>query len=452
MALARNSRIAILGAGPAGLTVAHYLQQAGFESVTLFERHSDVGGKCCTAVDDQGLAYDMGAIELTSHDVNVLKIVEELNLELTSVADPIGIDPATGVQSPFSKVVFSGVSLTDLLSAVPKYYAALEKYEPNLGAPGFRDIPRELCLPFATWLERNGMGALKNGLLMPLTCYGYGALSHIPTPYALKYIDRRNFTVALEYAAIDALDSLLPPKWRIEPRWPKRLTKGFGNFAVELGRKLQAQGATINTGVRVDKIARGPGVTITFRDSGGEVRTEGFDVLVVAIPQLLDSLASMLTLSTEEEGLFKDVVVNHYATTRCRIDNLDYEVLLEVMSGDSVVDPRDRYPAQIFKAWKSSNICVAYTAALDPITADEVNENLAKNLSQMKMPLAEVFDTKVWDYFPHVGPEALAAGFYDRLDDIQGAQHTYWAGGLMNFELVENSTAWSRTLVDRFFA
>ena len=122
------------------------------------------------------------------------------------------------------------------------------------------------------------------------------------------------------------------------------------------------------------------------------------------------------------------------------------------MSGNNVVDPRDRYPAQILKAWKNSNVCVAYTAASDPITVEEINQNLAKNVAQMKMTLAEIIDTRVWDYFPHVGPEALAAGFYDKLDNIQGDQHTYWAGGLMNFELVENSTAWSPSLVERFFA
>jgi len=452
MPFSRDTRIAVLGAGPAGLTAAHYLQKAGFESVTLFEKRSDVGGKCCTAFDGQGLAYDMGAIELTSDYVNVLELVDELDLEMTSVADPMGIDPATGIQSPFSKIVFSGVSLADLLVAVPRYYEALAQYEPNLGDPGFRNIPPELCMPFATWLDRNGMGALKNGLLMPLTCYGYGALSHIPAPYALKYIDSRNFTIALEDAAIDGLDSLLPAKWRIEPGWPKRLTKGFGNFAAELAKKLAAGGATIHTGVTVSSIERGPAVKITFSNGGGAATTQVFDVLIVAIPQLLGSLSAVLSLSSDESDLFGNVVVNHYATTRCRIDNLDYELLLEVMSGNGVVDPRDRYPAQILKAWKNSNICVAYTAASAPITAEEVNENLAKNIAQIKMTLTEIIETRVWDYFPHVGSEALAAGFYDRLDNIQGDQHTYWAGGLMNFELVENSTAWSLSLVKRFFA
>jgi glycine/D-amino acid oxidase-like deaminating enzyme len=451
MAFARNTRVAIIGGGPAGLTAAHYLQEEGFVDVTIFERSAEVGGKCCTAVNAQGLAYDMGAIELTSDYLNVLEIVAQLGLSMTSVADPMGIDPVTRVQYPFGKVMFSGVSLPELLVAVPLYYEALEKYQPALGAPGFRNLPQEMCMPFATWLDGNGMGALKNGLLMPLTCYGYGALSRIPAPYALKYIDFRNFTVALENAAIDGLDHLLPPKWRIDPEWPKRLTLGFGHFAAELARTLESAGVKIRTGTLVSRIEREAGVRITSSRGSGEPVTEDFDVLIVAVPQLLPSLSAMLRLSIDETDLFKHVVVNHYATTRCRIDGLPYELLLEVMSGGNVVDPRDRYPAQILRAWTNSDICVAYTAASDPITADEVERNLTDNIRQMGMNLTEIIETRVWDYFPHVGPDALAAGFYDRLDNLQGESHTYWAGGLMNFELVENTTAWSRSIVERFF-
>jgi ribulose 1,5-bisphosphate synthetase/thiazole synthase len=35
---------------------------------------------------------------------------------------------------------------------------------------------------------------------------------------------------------------------------------------------------------------------------------------------------------------------------------------------------------------------------------------------------------------------------------VQGTRRTYYGGGLLNFELVENVTAWSKYLVDTWFS
>src|ERR1700727_2021153 len=40
----RNTRIVIVGAGMAGIAVAHVLKQAGFTNLTILEKGSDVGG------------------------------------------------------------------------------------------------------------------------------------------------------------------------------------------------------------------------------------------------------------------------------------------------------------------------------------------------------------------------------------------------------------------------
>ncbi len=41
----RNSRICIVGGGPAGLSLAMYLEKNGFDHYTIFERSGRVGGK-----------------------------------------------------------------------------------------------------------------------------------------------------------------------------------------------------------------------------------------------------------------------------------------------------------------------------------------------------------------------------------------------------------------------
>jgi len=56
-----------------------------------------------------------------------------------------------------------------------------------------------------------------------------------------------------------------------------------------------------------------------------------------------------------------------------------------------------------------------------------------------------------WRYFPHVGPEEMAAGYFDRIEAPQGQQNTYCAGSLLSFETVEDAVACSKKLVERFF-
>src|SRR4051794_37633337 len=72
-----DARIGIIGAGPAGLTVARALKQKGFRRVTVLERESRVGGKCSSFMLD-GRTYELGAVVLTPRYRNVLALAREL--------------------------------------------------------------------------------------------------------------------------------------------------------------------------------------------------------------------------------------------------------------------------------------------------------------------------------------------------------------------------------------
>jgi hypothetical protein len=57
-----------------------------------------------------------------------------------------------------------------------------------------------------------------------------------------------------------------------------------------------------------------------------------------------------------------------------------------------------------------------------------------------------------WAYFPHVPYAAVDAGFYRELEDLQGANRTFYCGGLLAFELVETIAEHSHWLVQTHFA
>ena len=51
--ISRDKRIAIVGAGPAGLSTALFLSKNGYHNVTVFEKLGRIGGLCDSiTVDD----------------------------------------------------------------------------------------------------------------------------------------------------------------------------------------------------------------------------------------------------------------------------------------------------------------------------------------------------------------------------------------------------------------
>ena len=57
----KNTRICIIGGGPAGLSAGMYLEKKGYNNYTILERQDRVGGKCWSPYYN-GKRYEMGAI------------------------------------------------------------------------------------------------------------------------------------------------------------------------------------------------------------------------------------------------------------------------------------------------------------------------------------------------------------------------------------------------------
>jgi protoporphyrinogen oxidase len=65
--LSNNSRVIILGAGPAGLGAAYRLGELGYQDFTLYEQSNHVGGLAASFVDERGFTWDIGGHVQFSH-------------------------------------------------------------------------------------------------------------------------------------------------------------------------------------------------------------------------------------------------------------------------------------------------------------------------------------------------------------------------------------------------
>ena len=231
----KSDRIAIVGAGPAGVHMASRLKQMGYTKTVLFERSDRVGGKSLTLyLNDTGeciqqkdktgqmdtkscVAHDMGTCFLHNGYHSIVDLVNEYNL--TTTVAPEG----RAMFSHFAKDSFSSQSMQEFVTSsimdgvkkgtikVPRYafttelkvlgalISAVKQYnilhESLLGKIEFSMPPRlnastlqKINMTFAEFVEKNDLHALSGFLMFAHAAQGYGYVTSIPALYGLWWI------------------------------------------------------------------------------------------------------------------------------------------------------------------------------------------------------------------------------------------------------------------------
>ena len=161
----KDARICIIGAGMAGLTAAYYLNRSGFNNVTILEKLDRTGGKCLGLnkyggiwKEGDGEAYEMGAGEYTFDYKNIIELLIEFKLESHNIAPVVLLDQKTGQEKLLTNLYAKGIQeYLKLLIAVFKYFIKLKRIRAKVGVPGFHNLTSDLCVPFGTWLDNNGL-------------------------------------------------------------------------------------------------------------------------------------------------------------------------------------------------------------------------------------------------------------------------------------------------------
>jgi monoamine oxidase len=85
----RDAQIAIIGAGIAGLTTAHYLKRAGIKT-QIYEASNRVGGRVITAHNllSPNITTEVGGEFIDSTHIDLLEICKEFNLPLLDMQSP----------------------------------------------------------------------------------------------------------------------------------------------------------------------------------------------------------------------------------------------------------------------------------------------------------------------------------------------------------------------------
>ncbi|MBQ1305315.1 MAG: FAD-dependent oxidoreductase [Erysipelotrichales bacterium] len=449
----KNVRICIIGGGPAGLSAGMYLEQKGYENYTILERNDHVGGKCHSP-HYNGRRYEMGAIMGVpsyyavadvekfcgiTHDGPKLnrnyknkegKVIEPFNPKKNLLKIPHLMEMKKQVKK-----------LGEILETKYKGYdvnghrgVAQGRYDGYAVTPGREKISgenpnlKDLCMPFKDWCKLNGVELTQEIWVGPFTSFGYGYFDEIPAAYVLKYLD---FQTTMNFVNINLWT------WK----------EGTQYIWECLDAKLKNH-ARLNS--KITKVERKDGkVYVTVN---GEV--EEYDKLIVTAP--LQYLPDYADAREDEKELFSKIDYERYDVLAVETKPEDHpEISYYVF--DNMTPERLGHLMVYYRRWRDSKDQVITTYALRKhknsaeIPYEECKKTVLEDLKIMKNPASNIVNESSWYYFPHVFSEDYAAGWYDKVEAMQGKYDTYYAGEVMSFGDMDETAEYSRELVDRFF-
>jgi cytochrome P450/protoporphyrinogen oxidase len=412
----------VVGAGPAGLSIARELEQAGHRAIVL-EALPEVGGKC-ESIEIDDLAYDLGGHVCTTQYENVARLATELGMATEDTTPHRVYDIDRRDSAPQSAAFFRRETFGR--------YAALRETEfPKIAEPGLAHSARALARPVSEWLAEHSLEAMAESLGTGYTAAGYGYLAgDLPALYFVKYAEMTGL--------LSARPELLghPGSFTI-----------VGGFK-GLWEKVAAGLSDVRCGVAITAIERDPD-----RDTGGvRVRTDRGDVvaddLVLTVP--IDQLLPVLDATPEELDLAGRVRHLDYYTTVVSASSLPHSAFYLVDEYTRAEAGRGHAVA-FHHRYPDRDVYACYSYGPDGLDGDGIVDRLREDVERMGGELGEVHTQRRWKFLPHFGGADIRDGVYDRIEHQQGRHHTYHAGSLPAYELVECTVAYSRELVRQHF-
>lgn len=465
--MANNTRICIIGGGPAGISAAMYLEKQGYTNYEIYEKLNKIGGKSYSPkieVNGEERSYETGAImgACTYHAVHEVE-------EFAGVGHDDGPNMRRMYRDKTGKEIYpfdlktkpslkKTMSLLKLKSQMKKLteimntkykgydcyghrgvaqgrYSGLSKGMDDALQPieGVNPNLKDLALPFDQFCKLNGVEEVQRIWIGPYTSFGYGYFDEIPAAYVMKYLDT---TTAVEFVAMRLWT------WK----------EGTQNIYVKANEKLMHP-AHLNT--EVIKVERpDDGVYVTLKDADGE-RVEKFDKLIVTTP--LDYFAQYADATAEEKDLFSRIIHEKYVDFIAKF-NEDAGPTISGYIFDNMTADRLGHAMVYYHRWEDlEGNCPSVVYALrnhqgsEDVPYEKTIDTMMEDMALCGYPVKERLYEQETYYCPHVSPKDYADGWYDRLEALQGNKNTFYAGEILSFGDMEDTCASSKDIVTRFF-
>lgn len=410
-----QTRIGIIGAGPAGLTAAETLKELEYTNVTILEKSDHAGGKC-RSFEYKGRSYELGAgiISKNNHTISALVKKYRIQTQPLDFSRPsLFIDAHTYRQLPSPTLTQNIQQLYQGL----KYISLIRKYH-QIQQPGFSKIHPDLCMPFTHWAKQHNLSLLIKEFAKYFTGFGYDFLENVPAAYAFKYYSPQTLL-----AFIQGKIYTFP--------------KGIQHLWTEVAKHHD-----VRYNITIQHIERADTIRVSAENASFE-----FDKLIITSP--LDEALTMIDASDEEQELFLQIQWCDYSVVKCHIT--DFPTHEAGYLPDNFHTSRKGHPLFWYHRYVDTDLYTFYVLVDKTISDTTIQTNVNELIQALDGKLQKSEPIIHWKYFPHVSGEQMQNGYYDRLESLQSKNNTYYAGELLNFSMVEQSAVYAKTLVERYF-
>ncbi|KAL8530629.1 hypothetical protein ACS0TY_007603 [Phlomoides rotata] len=432
-----DTRVAILGGGPSGLSAAYALCKLGYNNVTVLEKYHTVSGMC-ESVDIEGNVYDLGGQVLAaSSSPTIFGLAKETGCELEEMDSHklALIDSNTGK--------YEDIQVADDYVSVISLTLQLQEEANKSGRIGVHAVSDSASDPTPAFVESRGLKSVPKSVAYGYTASGYGFVQDM----AYAYI--HEFTRTSMSGKI------------------RRFKGGYMSFWQKISESLPLQ---LVCNAQVMSIRRhSSGVNLHVKQND-EINSMEFDKLIISgsfpfahgsiyrSPTITSSVATnddMMDFTELEKELFSKVQTIDYYTTVMKIKGFEHLPVGFYYFGEFIDDPSTiGNPVAMQRFYSDTDVFLfwSYGNSVD-IKGPQVTELAVDAVKRMGGEVVNIVLQRRFNYFPHVESKDMKDGFYDRVETkLQGEKNTYYVGGLMAFELTERNSSYAIDLVNKHFA
>lgn len=415
-----NEKICIVGGGPSGVSAAWFLQEKGYKDITVLERLDRLGGKCNSPVYN-GKNFEMGAIMGVPnyHVTNELMDVAGVKADGPKL-DREFYNERTGLKM----IGLSPEELPELQKQMKRMGELLATKYKGYTDPGHLNTHPDMMETFYDFCMMNKVPLCMKVWINPYTAYGYGYFNLVPAAYVLQYLDfeTMNHFINLELVT-----------------WSKGTQDIWEKLALKLNRHPRLC-------TKITKVTRENGKVNVYSNYGKEV----YDKIIFTSP--LQDIHMYVDVSEDEEKLFSKIEYEDYKVMAATVEN--YPTISGYLPGN-MFESRAGHVMVYYHRWPNEkDQVIAFYVLGNP--QEKIDEEDCKNLiledtKILGMNIKDIIMYKSWRYFPHINCNEMKKGWYDKVEGMQGQNGTYYAGEVMSFGDIEESVAYSKALVGRFF-
>jgi oxygen-dependent protoporphyrinogen oxidase len=428
MKRSKDSRICIVGAGPAGLTAAEILRDLGYTHVTLLEKRDRVGGQSLSQTfqtpSSEQIIYELGSV-MPFGSGEAQRLIKKYGLHYGRTITLNGpayfkrydVD-SNEFELDFTRYRLLGKKISlklffQMMSDTWKLAKSLWRYR-CLSFPGFHQLPmeyaKELNMPYQEWVDRQQFKVIGEDLKLSLgsmlsfanVCY-----DDIPTTKLLQFIYQ-----LLKHPIRYINGTYVPIREGYQELW---------------NRVAATHDVRLNT--TIQSIARKNGViTVTVDDKPTE-----YDYLILTCTP--SSIFPHMDVTTEEQSLFSKVKYCPGWRAAFTAQNMPFDAAYNITascfyknkSGISLFIPEGRVDD---KTW-------LYTCTLSQNQTDDLNalQKMSEEFLQAKYGAANIqwVMSAHWDeYGSYFTAKDIANGIYKQLDQLQGKNNTFYLGEIVS--------------------